>query len=94
MSTPQETISNHNVFFIMSRTGLAFSICFASFILSSAHNIELKYSSLLILLLLHYCWLVYFGYGSFTRYVKLRVAYAPGMPGTCSPPPTSKEAAI
>ena len=40
MSTPQETISNHNVFFIMSRTGLAFSICFACFILSSAHNIE------------------------------------------------------
>ena len=24
-------------------------------------------------------------------YVKLRVAHAPGMPGTFSPPPTSKE---
>ena len=28
-----------------------------------------------------------------TRYVKLRVAHAPGMPGTFSPPPTSKETA-
>ena len=28
-----------------------------------------------------------------TRYPKLRVAHAPGMPGTCSPPPTSKETA-
>ena len=27
------------------------------------------------------------------RYIKLRVAYAPGMPGTFSPPPTSKETA-
>ena len=27
------------------------------------------------------------------RYVKLRVAHAPGMPGTFSPPPTSKETA-
>ena len=26
-----------------------------------------------------------------SRYVKLRVAHAPGMPGTFSPPPTSKE---
>ena len=30
-------------------------------------------------------------HGPLTRYVKLRVAYAPGMPGTFSPPPTSKE---
>ena len=28
-----------------------------------------------------------------TRYVKLRVAHAPGMPGTFFPPPTSKETA-
>ena len=28
-----------------------------------------------------------------TRYVKLRVAHAPGMAGTFSPPPTSKETA-
>ena len=32
-------------------------------------------------------------HGPLTRYVKLRVAHAPGMPGTFSPPPTSKEAA-
>ena len=30
-------------------------------------------------------------YGPLARYVKLRVAHAPGMPGTFSPPPTSKE---
>ena len=29
--------------------------------------------------------------GPLTRYVKLRVAHAPGMSGTLSPPPTSKE---
>ena len=29
--------------------------------------------------------------GPLTRYVKLRVAHAPGMPGTFSPPPNSKE---
>ena len=29
--------------------------------------------------------------GSLTRYVKLWVAHAPGMPGTFSPPPTSKD---
>ena len=29
--------------------------------------------------------------GPLTRYVDLRVAHAPGMPGTFSPPPTSKE---
>ena len=28
---------------------------------------------------------------AFTRYIKLRVAHAPGMTGTFSPPPTSKE---
>ena len=27
------------------------------------------------------------GYGLLARYVKLRFAHAPGMPGTCSPPP-------
>ena len=32
-------------------------------------------------------------HGPLTRYVKLRVAHAPGMPGTISPPPTSKETA-
>ena len=32
-------------------------------------------------------------HGSLTRYVKLRVAHAPGMPGTFYPPPTSNEAA-
>ena len=43
------------------------------------------------------CWRKYskptvnLGYGPLTRYVKLRVAHAPGMPGTFSPPPTSKE---
>ena len=31
--------------------------------------------------------------GPLTRYVKLRVTHAPGMPGTFSPPPTLKEAA-
>ena len=31
--------------------------------------------------------------GPLTRYVKLRVAHAPGMPGMFSPPPTSKETA-
>ena len=29
--------------------------------------------------------------GPLTRYVKMRVAHASGMPGTFSPPPTSKE---
>ena len=29
-------------------------------------------------------------HGPLTRYAKLRVAHAPGMPGTISPPPTSK----
>ena len=29
--------------------------------------------------------------GPLTRYEKLRVAHAPGMPGTFSPPPNSKE---
>ena len=32
-------------------------------------------------------------YGPLTRYVKLPVAHAPGMPGTFSPQPTSKETA-
>ena len=32
-------------------------------------------------------------HGSLTRYTKLRFAHAPGMPGTISPPPTSKETA-
>ena len=31
--------------------------------------------------------------GPLTRYVKLRVAHAPGMPGTFTLPPTSKETA-
>ena len=31
--------------------------------------------------------------GPLTRYVKLLVAHAPGIPGTFSPPPTSKETA-
>ena len=29
-------------------------------------------------------------HGPLTRYVKLRVTHVPGMPGTFSPPPTSK----
>ena len=33
------------------------------------------------------------GHGPLIRYVKLRVAHAPGMPGTFSPPLTSKETA-
>ena len=33
-------------------------------------------------------------HGPLARYVKLRVTHAPGMPGTFSPPPTSKETAI
>ena len=33
-------------------------------------------------------------YGPLTRYVKLRVAHAPGMPGTFSAPPTSKDTAM
>ena len=32
-------------------------------------------------------------YGPLTRYVKLRVVHAPGMPGTFPPPPTPKESA-
>ena len=32
-------------------------------------------------------------HGPLTRYIKLRVAHAPGMPETFSPPPTSKETA-
>ena len=35
----------------------------------------------------------YIIHGPLTRYVKLRVAHAPGMPGTFSPPPTSEETA-
>ena len=31
--------------------------------------------------------------GPLARYAKLRVVHAPGMPGTFSPPPTSKETA-
>ena len=31
--------------------------------------------------------------GPFPRYVKVRVAHAPGMPGTFSPSPTSEETA-
>ena len=30
-------------------------------------------------------------HGPLTRYIKLRVAHAPGMPGTFPPPPTEKE---
>ena len=33
-------------------------------------------------------------HGPLTRYVKLWVAHAPGMPGTFFPPPTSKETGI
>ena len=33
-------------------------------------------------------------HGPLTRYVNLRVAHAPGIPGTFSPPSTSKETAI
>ena len=33
-------------------------------------------------------------HGPFTRYAKLRAAHAPGMPGTFSPPPTSKKTVV
>ena len=36
-------------------------------------------------------WYEILQYGPLTRHVKLRVAHAPGMPGTFSPPPISKE---
>ena len=36
---------------------------------------------------------LYIDHGSLTRYVNLWVAHAPGMPGTFSPPPTSKDTA-
>ena len=41
------------------------------------------------------CWCYQYPewHGTLTRYVKLRVAHALGMPGTFSPPPTSKETA-
>ena len=39
------------------------------------------------------CWIWLLTHGPPTRYVKLRVAHAPGMPGTFSPPPISKETA-
>ena len=42
---------------------------------------------------MYFCWLCD-DYGPLARYVKLRVAHAPGMPGTFSPPPTSNETAI
>ena len=32
-------------------------------------------------------------YGPLARYVKLRIAHVPGMPGTFSPPPTSNKTA-
>ena len=35
----------------------------------------------------HCCYCYYHHYGAFTRYAKLRVAHAPGMPGALSPPP-------
>ena len=36
-------------------------------------------------------WYVYDMSGPLTRYVKLRVAHAPGMPGTFSPPPQVRD---
>ena len=36
----------------------------------------------------------YGNHGPLARYVKLRAAHAPGMPGTFIPLPTSKETAI
>ena len=39
-----------------------------------------------------HCWcVVVFFHGPLTRYVQLRVAHAPGMPRTFSPPPPSKK---
>ena len=38
-------------------------------------------------------WCDHICHGPLTRYVKLRVAHAPGMPGTFSPPPTSRDTA-
>ena len=45
--------------------------------------------------MLSVCEIVYVcgSHGPLIRYVKLLVAHAPGMPGTFSPPPTSKETA-
>ena len=40
---------------------------------------------------LRYPLLIPLQYGPLTKYVKLRVAHAPGRPGTFSPAPTSKE---
>ena len=40
---------------------------------------------------LHICLVVALHHGPPTRYEKLRVAHAPGKPGSFSPPPTSKE---
>ena len=51
----------------------------------TAHDRRLKEVSLIALSCL--------SNGTLTRYVKLRVVHAPGMPGTFSPPPTSKETA-
>ena len=41
-----------------------------------------------------WCHILYRVHGLITRYEKVCVAHAPGMPGTFSPPPTLKETAI
>ena len=46
-----------------------------------------------VCLLCLYMMLVDMSYGPLAIYAKLWVAHAPGMPGTFSPPPTSKETA-
>ena len=47
----------------------------------------------MIFLLLHTYNVATCDYWPHTRYVKLRVVHAPGVPGTFSPPPASKETA-
>ena len=51
------------------------------------------FSCCCLILLLELVYILY-NHGPLARYVKLRVAHVPGMTGTFSPPPTSKEIAI
>ena len=59
------------------------------------HMASLDYSELKVyeLLLTWYAGHKIIDNGPLTRYVKFRLAHAPGMSGTFSPPPTSKETA-
>ena len=57
------------------------------------HVFELNGKQDMYLSVPFHCAVARVGYGPLTRFVKLRVAHAPGMPGTFSPPPTSMEIA-